>query len=228
MRVDDYCRDVIRAGKLTSAQQAVLWMHASYVNHRTGDTIVSVQTIADDCHIHCDNVGRHRAALTAAGVWRVTPRAGRTSVISFPIHDTADGYLTTREIAGGQLSTPPAKSRVVAAADPPRNRRTPPAKSSATPRDIAGLTPIEPQLEPAARADADDGPIPAWMTDHVNRHRHPSTIAAETTEPTPPLVARIRGRPVIDVPAAVLDDQPPPPMPRMMWEADWDGAAGAQ
>jgi DNA-binding transcriptional MocR family regulator len=140
VRIEAYCAAVIQGGKLSMPAQAVLWMTARYVKHETGETFVSVETIARACHVNRETVRIYIGELVAAGVITRRPRPGRSAVIRFPIHPA--------------LSTARGQSRGV---DRGTSRDVPRGNSIHTPRNTVGNPAEQPSansynpLEPAPR-----------------------------------------------------------------------------
>ena len=99
VRIDDYVHATIRARKLPLEAQAVLWAIAFYVNWRSGETFVSVKTIAEDVHLSTGQTRRWMRELEQVGVFTVaaTPRA---NIYRFPVHPALS---TPHRSTGGVL-----------------------------------------------------------------------------------------------------------------------------
>lgn len=109
MRLDDYCRAVGRDCRLTTTDRVVLWTMSTYVNRQTGETFVSLATIAIDVCLHRDQVRRAVRHLEDYGVIAATARrVGRATVYRFPLHPTLAS--SPREFTRGQSSTTPRES----------------------------------------------------------------------------------------------------------------------
>lgn len=174
MRVDDYCQAVIEGGKLTLAQQGVLWMVARFVNHDTGATWVSLATIADRCgRKDRRQISEHVHALADAGVFRLSPRInGRSQLIEFPLHPTLTGYPPTgAENPTGSYPQPVGKP-VPVGDDKPVQVSAP---TSTGFRENQSGNPRTNSYEPVSnpRAAAVDDAIPDWFAAKL-KDRRPS------------------------------------------------------
>ena len=109
MRLDDYCKAVGRDCRLTTTDRVVLWTMSTYVNRQTGDTFVSLATIAKDVCLHRDQVRKSVRRLEEFGVIAGRPRVGASAVYRFPLHPALTA-ATTRESTRGQISTTPRES----------------------------------------------------------------------------------------------------------------------
>jgi hypothetical protein len=97
--VDEYCREAGRDPALNITDRAVLWTMGSYVNWRTGDTWVSLATVAADLNCAIRTVQYAVRRLIAAGLIAEDRRPGRTTIWRFPlagvIHSGATGGTGT-------------------------------------------------------------------------------------------------------------------------------------
>ncbi len=172
MRVDAYCAAV--AGQLTTAQQATLWMLSSYVNRHTGETFVSIPTLAERMGIHFRKVREHISALVEKGIIHADYRSGRSTMYRLPLHPSTeyDEAATPAEIGPGNPGRNRPRSDIHT---PAVNGRGQPAD---TPADIGphpGRLVHKPRPKSAAvtsnnhvhnqRADPVDEQIPARADD---------------------------------------------------------------
>jgi hypothetical protein len=93
VKIDDHIHAMIKMhrGKLTLADQGVLWMIRRFVNHDTGQTWVSFARLGAECGLSDKRAHRtitgHVDRLVALGICELAPRVnGRSQYIRFPLH----------------------------------------------------------------------------------------------------------------------------------------------
>ena len=92
MRLDDYCRAVGRDCRLNMTDRAVMWTMQTYVNRRTGETFVSLPTIAADICAGVSTVRRSMRRLEDFGVIRGRAADRSNDGVPVPAASRSDRY----------------------------------------------------------------------------------------------------------------------------------------
>ena len=107
MKLNEYCRAVGRDCRMTAADRVVMWTMQSYTDWRSGETFVSLATIATDICVDVRSVRRIVRRLEGYGVITAGERrVGRSTVYRFPLHPAVTA-ATPDPAVRGQISTTP-------------------------------------------------------------------------------------------------------------------------